>query len=128
MIVQWDLAGSGVPGVATGNTSARGSGTLFVALKDTNRELLAQILDDLKKIEATKYIPGEDIASVCVALGDKEEAFMWLERAYTEHSGPIHSIATRREFRPLHSDPRFAAILKRIGLDPEKVLVSEKQP
>ena len=102
---------------------------LAIAYAQIGRQAEArQILDDLKKIEATKYIPGEDIASVCVALGDKEEAFMWLERACTEHSGPIHSIATRREFRPLHSDPRFAAILKRIGLDPEKVLVSEKQP
>ena len=87
-----------------------------------------QILDGLKKIAATKYIPGEDIAGVCVALGDKEEAFVWLERAYNEHSGPIHSIAYGRVFRPLHSDPRFAAILRRIGLDPAKVLVGATKP
>ena len=86
-----------------------------------------RILDDLKKIAATKYIPAEDIAAVCVALGDKEEAFEWLERAYREHSGPLHAIATRKVFRPLHSDPRFAAILKRIGLDPGKVLVNERK-
>jgi adenylate cyclase len=86
-----------------------------------------RILDDLKKIAATKYIPAEDIAAVCVALGDKEEAFEWLERAYREHSGPLHAIAFRKVFRPLHSDPRFAAILKRIGLDPGKVLVNEKK-
>jgi tetratricopeptide (TPR) repeat protein len=87
-----------------------------------------RILDDLKKIAATKYIPAEEIAAVCVALDDKEEAFEWLERAYREHSGPLHAIATRKVFRPLHSDPRFAALLKRIGLDPAKVLVSPNKP
>jgi tetratricopeptide (TPR) repeat protein len=87
-----------------------------------------QILEDLKKFADTKYLPAEEVAGVCAALGDKDEAFKWLERAYNEHSGPLHAIAVRPVYRPLHSDPRFADILRRIGVDPAKVLVSAKTP
>jgi adenylate cyclase len=87
-----------------------------------------RVLREVKMFAATHYFAGEEIASIYVALGDNEAAFQWLERAYQEHSGSLHGIIPRPIFRPLHSDPRFAAILKRIGLDPAKVLASEKQP
>jgi adenylate cyclase len=87
-----------------------------------------QVLDTLKNVAATRYVPGEEIAVVYVALGENEEAFKWLDRAFQEHSGILHSIAVRPTFRPLHSDPRFAALLKRIGLDPAPILARDKAP
>ena len=77
-----------------------------------------KVLDELINVANTRYFPGEQIASVYVALGNKDEAFRWLDRAMDERSGPIHSLAVRPEFKPLYSDPRFARALKRIGLDP----------
>jgi tetratricopeptide (TPR) repeat protein len=87
-----------------------------------------QILEELKKIAATKYIAAEEIAAVYVALGEKDEAYKWLERGYTDHGGAFHAIAVRPVFRTLHSDPRFWDILRRIGLDPAKALGQEKTP
>jgi adenylate cyclase len=87
-----------------------------------------RVLNEVKTFAATHYFAGEEIASVYVALGDNDAAFQWLERAYNEHSGSLHGIVARPIFRPLHSDPRFAALLKRIGLDPAKVLVSPNKP
>lgn len=55
------------------------------------------------------------IAAVSTALGDKEEAFRWLERAYEEHSGVLQWIAFLPEFRALHSDARFPDVLRRIS-------------
>ncbi|MGI0018109.1 MAG: FlgO family outer membrane protein, partial [Nitrosotalea sp.] len=81
-----------------------------------------QILEELKKTAATKYLPKEEIAAVYVALGEKDEAFKWLNRACDDHGGALHAIGLRPVFRALHSDPRFADILRRIGLDPAKVL------
>ena len=96
---------------------------LAIIYAEAGRESDArQILQALEKRAATTYFPGEEIATVYIALRQKDEAFKWLDRACDEHSGPIHAIAMRPEFRPLHSDPRFAAILKRIGLDPSKIL------
>ena len=87
-----------------------------------------RVLNGVKTFAATHYFAGEEIASIYVALGDNDAAFQWLERAYNEHSGSLHGIVARPIFRPLHSDPRFAALLKRIGLDPPKILVGEKKP
>jgi adenylate cyclase len=87
-----------------------------------------KILSELINIANTRYFPGEQIASVYVALDDHDEAFRWLDRAIKEHSGPIHGIGFSREFRALRSDPRFADALKRIGLDPAKFPAERTAP
>ena len=69
------------------------------------------ILDQLLKESQTRYVPAPSIAAVYVALGEKEEAFRWLDRAFSEHSGILQWIAFLPEFRPLHSDARFPALL-----------------
>jgi adenylate cyclase len=87
-----------------------------------------RVLGEVKTFAATHYFAGEEIASIYVALGDNDAAFRWLERAYNEHSGSLHGIVARPIFRPLRSDPRFADLLRRIGVDPAKVLVSPSKP
>src|SRR5204862_509229 len=72
------------------------------------KEEARKILEELIQIASTRYFPADQIASVYVALGDNDTAIQWLDRAIQEHSGPIHGIALRREFRPLRSDPSFA--------------------
>jgi hypothetical protein len=62
------------------------------------------------------------IAAVWTALGDKEEAFLWLERAYEEHSGVLQWIAFLPEFRALHSDARFPQLLQRVGASQDTIL------
>ena len=86
------------------------------------KEEARKILAELIKIANTGYFPGDQIASVYIALGETDEAFRWLDRAIKEHSAPIHRIGFSPEFRPLRSDPRFPDLLRRIGLDPTKLL------
>src|SRR5207247_10304841 len=76
------------------------------------RNILAQLLEAREK----RYVSAPVIAAVYVALGDKEEAFRWLERAFAEHSGILQWIAFLPEFRPLRSDKRFPNLLRRIGV------------
>ncbi len=49
-------------------------------------------------------------------LNQKDEAFVWLEKAYAEKSPALTYIKTDPEFENLRSDPRFAKLLQRIGL------------
>jgi TolB-like protein/Tfp pilus assembly protein PilF/predicted Ser/Thr protein kinase len=96
---------------------------LAVLYATTGRQAEArEILDELEKIAATKYMAAEDIAAVYVALGEKEEAYKWLERAWTDHGGAIHAVPIRPVFRPLHSDARFQEMVRRLGLDPALIL------
>jgi hypothetical protein len=58
---------------------------------------------------------------VLVALGANDDAIRELQRACDEHSSSLHLLGIAPEFAPLRSDKRFLSILKKIGLEPEKV-------
>ncbi len=49
-------------------------------------------------------------------LGDTEEAFRWLERAYEERMWSIVLLKPEQVFDPLRSDPRFTALLRKVGV------------
>src|SRR6476620_7900291 len=82
------------------------------------RNILAQLVRAREK----RYVSAPLIAAISTALGDKEEAFRWLERAYEEHSGVLQWIAFLPEFRALHSDPRFPHLLRRISASQDTIL------
>jgi eukaryotic-like serine/threonine-protein kinase len=82
------------------------------------RNILAQLVQAREK----RYVSAPLIAAVSTALGDKEEAFRWLERAYAEHSGVLQWIAFLPEFRSLHSDARFPGLLRRISASQDRIL------
>jgi len=99
---------SGHPSAGLAITYAR------LGKKNEAREVLSKLLELAK----TKYYAGDQIAAVYASLGEKDAAFQWLNRAADEHSGGLHVIATDQEFDVLRSDPRFAQLLLRIGLEP----------
>jgi TolB-like protein/cytochrome c-type biogenesis protein CcmH/NrfG len=80
------------------------------------------ILAQLLQARENRYVSAPLIAAVFVALGDKEAAFRWLERAYAEHSGVLQWIAFLPEFRALHSDARFPQLLRRISASQDAIL------
>ncbi len=70
------------------------------------------------------YTPGDAIAHVHVALNAHDDAIRELERACEQRSSSLHTVGIAPEFVPLRSDQRFIAILKKIGLEPEKVFAA----
>ena len=50
------------------------------------------------------------------ALGDKDQAFAWLEKAYADKSVALWSIKNDHAMDALRSDPRYIDLLKRMGL------------
>jgi len=52
---------------------------------------------------------------IYMALGDKDRAFRWLDRCYEERSPWLAWLKTDR-LDPLRPDPRFADLLRRVGL------------
>jgi TolB-like protein/DNA-binding winged helix-turn-helix (wHTH) protein/Tfp pilus assembly protein PilF len=74
-----------------------------------------KILDDLKKRSTGGgYSNAPEIALVYVGLNDKNQAMVWLEKAYQERFNP--SILMRPAFDSLRSYPPFRDLLRRIGL------------
>jgi tetratricopeptide (TPR) repeat protein len=62
------------------------------------------------------YIDPALIAGTYAFLGEKDRAFTWLEKAYGEKSGFLSYIKSHPNFDSLRSDPRYADLLKRMGL------------
>ena len=85
----------------------------YAASYRTNEAL--KLLSDLKKGSNPTYSRATEIAMVYAALGDKDQAMNWLEKAYEWRFNP--SILLRPGFDPLRSDPRFQDLLRRIGLN-----------
>jgi adenylate cyclase len=92
--------------------------------QDDARRILRQLIDRAR----VQYVAAESIAAVYVALGENDEAFRWLERAFSEHSESLDIFVFHREFRPLRSDPRFANLLRGIGVDPAIALARQNKP
>jgi TolB-like protein/Tfp pilus assembly protein PilF len=81
------------------------------------RRLEAQkVLDQLNEISKEKYVSAFHRAIVCAGLGEKDQAFEWLEKAYEEHF--IIVIKVYPAFDPLRSDPRYQNLLRRMNLQP----------
>jgi eukaryotic-like serine/threonine-protein kinase len=75
-----------------------------------------KILSSQLEIARHKYVSPTTIAILYARLGDKENAFRYLDKAYANHDDALTSVKTDRDLDLLHADPRFAALLRRMGL------------
>jgi hypothetical protein len=56
------------------------------------------------------------IAFVYAGLGENDKTFEWLDRGYAEQNNYFRDLKTSFIWENLRSDPRYAAMLKKIGL------------
>ena len=70
---------------------------------------------DLQKAEH-EYVSPYNIANYYALLGSKENSFRYLDKAYANHDVALTNIKTERDFDPLHADPRYTTLLRRMGL------------
>ena len=69
------------------------------------------------KLERDKvYVSPSSIAAAHLYLGEKDEAFRWLEVAYKERDNGVSDLKVRLEFKSIRSDPRFQDLLRKTGL------------
>jgi hypothetical protein len=73
-------------------------------------------LRDLETESRDRYVAADEIASVHAALGEREAAFAWLDRAVTERAAGVLFLRVRHRWDPLRADPRFATLVRRLGL------------
>jgi eukaryotic-like serine/threonine-protein kinase len=62
------------------------------------------------------YWSAYDIAVLYAGLGEKDDAFRWLTAAYEERDYQMESLRTDFRLDPVHSDPRFAELVRKVGL------------
>ncbi len=76
----------------------------------------ADILQQYIGLRKTEYVLSYRVASLYAALGDKDQAFAELERAFDENDWQLQRIKVDPFMDPLRDDPRFKELLKRMNL------------
>jgi TolB-like protein/lipoprotein NlpI len=79
---------------------------------DRCESLLRQLLE----FPSEKYVSPYDVAMIHVGLGDHDEAFSSLNRAFEERSLWLGYMNVEPQLDPVRSDPRFQHLLRRVGL------------
>jgi len=75
-----------------------------------------KLLAELKTRSQTGYVPAAAFVNAYLGLGDNEQAFTWLERAYQEQSNILLWLKVHPYFDPVRDDPRFKDLIRRVGL------------
>lgn len=81
-----------------------------------NRSAAIRVLDELRAASKQRYVSAVSFARIYVGLGEKDQAFAWLERAYEERSSHLAYLKMEPMWDPLRSDPRFPELMRSIGL------------
>jgi TolB-like protein/Flp pilus assembly protein TadD len=103
--------------IALSKGSPAATGILIRAYAHTGRRQDAlRLLGELKARKNAGYVPTGAFVNAYLGLGDKEQAFYWLEQAYLEKSNILQFMKTHPFFDPIRSDPRFADLMRRVGL------------
>jgi tetratricopeptide (TPR) repeat protein len=74
-------------------------------------------MEELKKRSLRRVVTDFNLSIVYLGLGDRERALDYLERAYAADSQWMGWLKNDRIFDPLRSEPRFVALMKKVGFE-----------
>jgi adenylate cyclase len=85
-----------------------------------DREKAQKIIAELQELAKKQYVSSFQIAAIYAGLGEKDQAFTWLEKAFKERADGLVNLNAEQRFDNLRSDPRFQDLARRIGLIPQR--------
>ncbi len=101
----------------SGNTEIEGAlGRAYADAGD--RTEATKVLARLRERARDEFVSAAFIATIHIGLGEMDEALAALAQAEKEHSYYVGFWEVDSELDPLRSDPRFTALLKKVGLEP----------
>src|SRR5580698_10403988 len=104
--------------ISISHGSPAATGVLIRAYSHAGRrDDAVRALADLRKRRSAGYVPAAAFVNAYLGLGDNNGAFDWLEQAYKEQSNILQFLKVHPYFDPIRADPRFAYLVRRVGLD-----------
>jgi predicted Zn-dependent protease len=121
VLIASDQAADAVPvlekALSVSNRSPGVTGVLIRAYNHAGRRDDAmRLLAELKTRRKTGYVPAGAFVNAYLGLNENDQAFEWLEEAYKEQSNILQFLKGHPYFDPIRGDPRFADLLRRVGL------------
>ena len=93
------------------------SGQAYAYGRTGQRVQAQHALQELVSVNRKQEVDASAFVWAYVGMGDKDQAFAWLEKAYSQHSNVLTNLKVEPYFDPLRDDPRFKDLLRRVGLD-----------
>jgi tetratricopeptide (TPR) repeat protein len=78
-----------------------------------------EVINDLKERAESRYISPYDIAMIYVGLGERGQAFAWLDRAYEDRSDSLVWLKIDPRLDSIRSDLRLIDLTERVGVRSE---------
>ena len=104
-------------GVALQSNSPLFKGLLVCAYARAGKMREARlVLEEIRQYSQQNYFPSDDMATSYACLGEPEQAFTWLEKAFQERSGRVSYLKVDRAYDSLRDDPRYRDFLRRLNL------------
>lgn len=75
-----------------------------------------RVIDELTREAGEHYVSPLDIAQIYSLVGEREKAFEWLEKAFTERAPWLIEIKVNQDWEPIRDDPRYQEILRKMNL------------
>ena len=82
--------------------------------RDDARKILAELTGRAQ----TRYVCPYEVATIYAGLGEKDSAFGWLRKGVEERADCMPWVRSDTKMDPLRADPRYAAIVREVGLQP----------
>jgi len=103
--------------LSVSNRSPGVMGVLIRAYAHAGRHSDAlRLLAELNERSKAGYVPAGAFVNAYLGLGENDQAFAWLERAYNEQSNILQFLKVHPFFDPIRADHRFAELVRRVGL------------
>ena len=82
-----------------------------------NRAAAQRLVAEYERSTADEPLRNGALAQVHLALGDKDGAFLWLDRAVEERNPVVFNLKAAPQWDPIRADPRYHKLLKRLNLE-----------
>lgn len=104
-------------GIKIGGGTAAQQAALGYAYSVSGKQAEARrVLAELQHPSKDRYISPYSLANIYAGLGQKDRAFEWLEKALKDRDNSMVFLAVDQRLESLHSDPRFAELVKKVGI------------
>jgi len=121
--VQKGMYEKAVAELAKARTLSQDNALVIAALghiyaRSGNRRKAEELVAELKRLSGRRYVTAYDMAVIYSGLEERDQAFVWLEKAYQNREGSLAYLKVEPWLDPIRSDPRFAELVHRLGLPP----------